>query len=476
MTKCRFLSLLGVKDRTLASISRSIMAKLFFACISSVECFLLRLQRCLIWGDKDILLVHILEVCMANPLVSVIVAAYNVEQYISECIESILLQDYDNFEVICVNDASIDNTALILEKYRQRDSRVHVINKSENSGLSAVRNLGVDSAQGKYILFVDGDDKVAINLISETVLCAEMNELDEVSFCYKIFTGERAWQWEEKNVGLKNVVTDNVVPGRQMLVVRDKMLKTNNGHIASCTAVTWLYNRDFLLENRLRFLEGIVHEDIIFWFQCCLCAKRVMVLEKELYFYRRNTGSITTSWHNNRAKSLFSVISLIYADWIKNSFTEEENDAIASMLRLYYTSYMRAQLCGETGDVEVNPAIDFAYNFFLGSLPYKWGQLSAEAFEELRKGKKIFVYGAGRAATDVFEQLNKKHLKPVGVIVSHQSGNPVSFGGVPVKILEEWGEVDDAVVILAITNKYSKGIEQKLHQYGYKQIIKVQGC
>ena len=411
---------------------------------------------------------------MNKPLVSVIVAAYNVEKYLGECLKSILAQDYDNFEVIVVDDASTDNTASIIDGYQDNDARVHVIHNSKNVGLSAVRNIGIDSSIGKYILFVDGDDLIDETLLSKTIYFAEINKLDELSFGYKIFTEEKELAWKKRDVYIEKSIPSSILSGRQMLVLREKMQKKANGNIASSCSWAWLYNRSFLVKNNLRFLAGIVHEDILFWFQCCLKAERVMMLEQNLYLYRKNAGSITTGWCNTRAKSLFSVISLIYSDWIKNRFTPEEDEAISSVLKSACSIYRKAELSGETDDMEVNPAIDFGYKFLHGQLSYKFGNLTSEAIDILRQRKNILVYGAGSAAADVFDQLDKINLKPMGVIVSHKMGNPTAYGGVPVKTLDEWKLVKNAIVILAVTGKYSNGIESRLRQYGYEQIINLE--
>ena len=97
-------------------------------------------------------------------MVSIIVPIYNVEQYISKCIESILAQTYRDFELILVDDGSPDNCGKICDEYAKQDSRVHVIHQ-ENSGLSAARNAGIDDAKGEYIMFVDSDDFITDNML-----------------------------------------------------------------------------------------------------------------------------------------------------------------------------------------------------------------------------------------------------------------------------------------------------------------------
>ena len=96
---------------------------------------------------------------MRNELLSVIVPIYNVEQYLRECVESILASDYKNLEIILVDDGSSDNCGQICEEYKQKDDRIKVVHK-ENGGLISARKAGIEVATGYYITFVDGDDKI----------------------------------------------------------------------------------------------------------------------------------------------------------------------------------------------------------------------------------------------------------------------------------------------------------------------------
>lgn len=410
---------------------------------------------------------------MNNPLVSVVVAAYNVESYLQECLDSILTQDYANFELICVDDASTDNTSLILESYK-KDRRICVIHNSQNMGLSAVRNIGMDMAKGKYLLFVDGDDMIATNLLDITVNCAEKHHLDEVSFSYEVFTQESEWKWIKRNHHTPKELSNIILTGRQMIILREKMLATNNATMASSCSWAWLYNRSFLKKNRLRFEQNILHEDMLFWFQCSLCARRVMIVDRELYFYRKNTGSITTSWRATRARSLFFIISQIYGEWIKNTFSNEENKAIERLMKRLWAGYKKAELMEETEEIKLNAAIDCFYDLLHGKQSFIFGQLPNDSFDIISKVDNVFVYGAGDAAAEVFQQLLMNNIQVKGVMVTNKKGNPKCFGGITVKTLDEWGFIDNSVVVLAITKKYRADIESRLREYGYEYIIKVQ--
>ena len=96
---------------------------------------------------------------MRTPLISVIIPVYNVEKYLRRCLDSVIAQTYQNLEIICVDDGSIDDSGKICDQYAVRDARIKVIHQ-ENQGLSAARNRGLDAAEGEYIAFVDSDDYI----------------------------------------------------------------------------------------------------------------------------------------------------------------------------------------------------------------------------------------------------------------------------------------------------------------------------
>ena len=105
---------------------------------------------------------------MNNPLISIIVPIYNVEKYLSKCIDSIINQTLENIEIILVNDGSTDSCAEIIESYANKDNRIKVIHK-KNGGQSSARNMGLDIAKGEYIGFVDSDDYVSLDLYKDVI-------------------------------------------------------------------------------------------------------------------------------------------------------------------------------------------------------------------------------------------------------------------------------------------------------------------
>ncbi len=216
-------------------------------------------------------------------LFSIIIPVYNVEKYLRECLESVLCQTYEDWEVICINDGSTDGSATILEEYAAKDSRFKVISQP-NGGLSAARNTGLDAASGDYVLFLDSDDY----LEKEALQIVANNLTDEDLIC---FSGRRFFEetgaYEEADILHKETFSTGwEYYSKRALDKRD---------FAFVCVVLRCYKRAYLLDNGLRFKPGIYHEDNMFTPLACYYAKNVKVIPDVLYDYRVRGSSIMTS-------------------------------------------------------------------------------------------------------------------------------------------------------------------------------------
>ena len=128
---------------------------------------------------------------MNNPLVTIFMAVYNVENFIKDSLESILNQTYKNFEFLIVNDASTDHSSEILQLYEKKDKRIRVIHNKHNMGIPYTRNIGLKEANGKYIAIMDADDIALPFRIEKQVLFMENNpEIDVLGTDYEVIGGK----------------------------------------------------------------------------------------------------------------------------------------------------------------------------------------------------------------------------------------------------------------------------------------------
>ena len=218
-------------------------------------------------------------------LVSVIVPVYNVEQYLKECIDSILAQSFEDYELILVDDGSPDHCGAICDAYASKDSRIRVIHK-QNGGLSSARNAGLDIATGKYVCFIDSDDIVDHSLLEAVIPYMEKG-YDLTAFGLRGFydDGSIVQYLPRKN---DSWILDSEED-------RKKFIHS----ILIQGAIGWeawsrVFCRKIIEDNNLRFADNrqIFAEDMYFSLCYCAHAKRIINLDSSLYHYRLRKDSI----------------------------------------------------------------------------------------------------------------------------------------------------------------------------------------
>ena len=229
----------------------------------------------------------------ANIIVSVIVPVYNVELYLKECVDSIINQSFDNIEIILVDDGSTDNSSNICDEYSKIDERVKVIHKS-NGGLSSARNVGINEAKGKYIMFVDSDDVISKTMIMEHVEVIK-------KYNYKIVASMFAYSLNKLESG-----------GNYKVIERDKTDVLNSifkEREISTSACGKIY--DGSLWDGIRFPEGLIYEDYATIYKVVMKCDRIGFINKPYYYYRYNRDSITGQTFSDKKMDYYKVTSLI---------------------------------------------------------------------------------------------------------------------------------------------------------------------
>ena len=238
--------------------------------------------------------------------ISIIIPVYNSSKYLDECLKSILSQTYSNLEIICVNDASTDNSLEILESFAQKDSRIKIISYEENKGQGYARNLAIDEATGEYIGFVDSDDTVEINyfeyLLNKSVEHGADISSANVLYVFKngdIKKGDWLYLFEYD----KHILID----------IKDKIAAVyRNNHSSPCKH---LYKKSFIKKCNIDFVSGYYHEDQYFNVKAFYYANKI-VLEKEnspsYNYYVRGGSSMTLSDIDSRyEKSFFDLFFVL---------------------------------------------------------------------------------------------------------------------------------------------------------------------
>lgn len=403
---------------------------------------------------------------MYNKDISIIVPVYNVELYIEDCLQSALCQNFKDYEIICVDDASTDDSSQILQKYAASNSKIKIFTHSQNRGLSVARNTGLKNAQGKYIMFLDSDDMIAPNACAELFYAAEKNQVDIVYYDMVCKNEEGHEMGIVSNN--QNYEYDKVYSGKELFCVFVE------SHLLKFEAWRQFIRRDFLKDQQIEFYEGILHEDELFSFLCAMNAHKVIDINKEYYIYRKRPGSITSNMDYKRAQSVFVVLVQIIAFWTAHNFTDIENQAIAKYYEILFNAY-QYYLCFDKGRTKLDIgglAEKTLYSLIYNRDRDRYLMLSDDAMEKIIEASGVIVFGAGKAAMDIINTLEKRNVRIDAIAVTNREANPDIFCGIKVDSIDNIATyIKDAVVIIGVTLKNSKGIQDKLEQLGFNNII-----
>lgn len=288
---------------------------------------------------------------------SIIVPVYNAEKYLRECLESMKTQNYDNFEVILIDDGSTDNSGHICDQYAQNDPRIHVFHK-ENGGVSSARNLGLEKAEGELITFVDADDKISSDYCR--VICSNTGNYDMGCFSSHIHIEESGQDlfYKLKNI---SVIGPDLI---QSEAYKFRDCKELNGWNLFCYPWNKVFKREIIKHHQLSFNPGLnVQEDELFATDYLRYAKSLLLLSNTLYYHESRRAGLT---YTNQSYEHY----LNFATALKGivlSFTNKK--WLSCELNLLFRSYWRAIVTCPYKN-ETKHITKEAYNFYRQARPY----------------------------------------------------------------------------------------------------------
>lgn len=308
-------------------------------------------------------------------MVSVIIPVYNVEKYLSRCLDTILAQSFgDDLEIICVDDSSTDSSPEILEAYAKYDSRIKIINKA-NGGLSSTRNVGISVSKGEYILFVDSDDWISTNTIEVLYKNAVQNNSDIVLFAYV-----------KANSDLSPKTFMGVPECQSLGNFNAETLSEN--FLKFLPVSTWckFYRADFLKNNNITFYENIIYEDVPFWAEVFTQAKVISYVNEPLYFYRENREGQITSKNDESVFDIIKCYEIVENVYKKHDLWEKYKHSIQMLLMLdfmnkYYIVKPELKQNLFNAYKSLNKNID--YEYFQNQTLYNFEEITCERFQKL---------------------------------------------------------------------------------------------
>lgn len=215
-------------------------------------------------------------------LVTIILPVYNVEKYLSCCIDSLINQTYKNIEIIIVDDGSIDNSGIIADNWSIKDNRIKVIHKF-NGGVASARNAGLKSAGGDFVIFVDPDDWVTSDHVEYLL---KLQSIDNADVCMTtaLFT-------KNKEKQIDKIIEKTIAPAQAAT-----LLLSPNMYVGSYSKI---YRKQWLLDNNLWQNETIYSgEGLHFTVKAVQYANCVSISNKKIYYYRRNVNTSATTKFN----------------------------------------------------------------------------------------------------------------------------------------------------------------------------------
>lgn len=386
-----------------------------------------------------------------NPMVSIIVPVYNAEKYLKQCINSILAQTVSDFELICVDDGSTDNSLNILKKYQKKDKRIQVYaQKNQYAGIA--RNNGLSHANGKYVLFLDSDDFFENTLIEKTVALANMHSADLVLFGADIYdqsTGKyspASWELNMEYMPKKKVFNKEDIPEKIFQVVGS----------GPCNK---LYRRSFIEEHMLRFPDLRNSEDVPFVCGALASANIITYCTDELLHIRREHGTNLESQKDTNPLDFYKAFILLkeyllkndYYSLITKSFINRSFDSCIYQINSLRTATAKKEVVDflfDTGFRELE-IVYKPYGYFYNAWNVRFFQSLCKNnnvdWEQLTPKISVIVpvYNVERYLPQCIESIQKQTLKNLEIILV-DDGSTDSSGD----ICDRYAKDDDRIVVI----------------------------
>lgn len=313
--------------------------------------------------------------------ISIVVPVYKVEKYISRCIESILMQTYEDIELILVDDGSPDNSGKICEDYAKKDSRIKVLHK-QNGGPSDARNTGLEIATGDYIMYVDSDDYIEKYSCEELAAIIKQYQADIVCFNLRNISEEDGHMMNN-NGFYRNSDTKSI----QIMTYEEAMIDNLYRKSIRYEAVSKIYKRQ--IAQRIKFPVGMLAEDFATFYKYLKEATKIVSYDRCLYNYVIRKGSIMGEKKAKLYADVYKTEVQIY-ELLKDICRKKEEKVEAerryfrSLAKIYaklykISEYQELEMTVKTKIEEINFSFlkfkeKVLYSIFLISKPlFVWG-------------------------------------------------------------------------------------------------------
>lgn len=322
--------------------------------------------------------------------ISVIIPVYNVEKYLSKCIESVLAQDFSDYEILLIDDGSTDNSGKICDEYAEKYSAIKVIHQ-QNNGLGGARNTGIENAQGEYLLFVDSDDTINEKTLSALYDIAVRNNSDIVAF------GMNFVDENDRIISKRKAINNEV----ENVVSSEK----NYYFSADSNTCDKLYKRNLFVENNLKYPEHVWYEDLCLNQKIAFYTERVTLTDKIFYNYLQRNNSIMHIKNTDRNSDMLTVVSDILDFYRKNNAFDKYYNELCFMTVMHMAVLCTLRVAADNPH---HPLLKQFYDFTYKNFPdFKKNEYVRKHLT--RRHKVIFAFSKHRmyGMLKLLDKLNK---------------------------------------------------------------------
>ncbi len=404
---------------------------------------------------------------------SVIIPIYNSERYIAQCLESVLNQNLNELEIICVNDGSEDESLAIIQKYAQNDVRIRIIDK-KNTGYGDTVNQGINASRGNYVSILESDDFYETDVLETIYQVAIDNDADVVKGNYNLFNDGETDYFKNLQWAVYNKITDS----REMPCL----------FFTAPSIWSAIYKRSFLDYYNIRCLptRGAAYQDTSFAFKVWVRASRVYLLDKPVINYRIDNSNSSSNISNqclrifnecaemesylrninyNKLKAILLKVEFISLHWNADRLTL--NNKYKFFLKMHYEF---KRLWNESffdkeyfSDDEWRYINDLTFDFIsFCKKEIDPNNQICQKTDLLKMLDIIYIYGAGKCANNLYIYLKEHKINVTAFLVTDRNKNVKNIDGIPV--IEAKNADPEGIILIATSDRYVKEIECYLNK------------
>lgn len=401
--------------------------------------------------------------------ISVVMPVYNTEKSIEKSLSSILCQNIKNIEINVVDDASTDKTREIIQCLATRYPQIHLYINTENKGAGVSKNIALNKCTGKYLCFVDSDDYLEQNSLKYLFDLAEETQADDIYYEFNYaLEGNNS---SDKIINSRPVIREKYCNGMDFLkdrIINRRFSMSANHHFV----------RRSSLPKDIAFFEGSINDDYKYTIMLLCNIDKMICLENKYYTYvKRIAGSIT-----NKANTVSMVKELFDHACEMYEYMECNNDHIRKicfsyMMCIMMNEYLKKGKISENELsyvlTELNKNDELRLLYEKARHESQYGTIYPWAISGLQNKESIYIYGAGNYGVDTFRLVRNYKIEVKGFIETQKIRD--EFIGKPVYSIDEVLDLDNAIVVLALSKKNKDKVEIGLKKRNIQYISLLQG-